>query len=81
MIMDLLKKFWPTAFSVKKGDVVSLVIQLLVFIVVCGVIGILIGVFAKIWLIGVIFKILGTLLEAYGIVGIVLSVLRFFDVV
>lgn len=80
-VMNFLKKFWPTSFNVKKGDAVSLVIQLLILIVVCAVIGILIGVLAKIPVLGIIFGIVGALVEAYGIIGIVLCVLKFLDIV
>lgn len=75
--MDFLKKYWPTPFKVNKGDAVSLVVQVLVLIIVCAVVGILIGVLAGIPLIGIIFSIIGALVEAYGLVGIILCVLKF----
>ena len=75
--MDMLKKYWPTCFKVEKGNAVSLVIQLVIFLVVCAVVGILIGVLAGIPIIGIIFSIIGALLEIYSIVGIVLCVLKF----
>ena len=79
--MSFLKKFWPTPFKVKKGDVISLIIQLLIFIVVVAVVGILIGVHAKIPVLGIIFGIIGSLLGVYNIIGIVLCVLKFLDIV
>ena len=77
--MNFLKQFWPTPFKVKKGDAVSFVIQLLVLIVVCAVAGILIGVAAE--NIGIIFAIIGALVEAYGLIGIILCVLKFLGTV
>ena len=79
-IMDFLRNIWPTPFKISKGDGVTFVIQLVVFVVACALIGWLIGVLAGIPIIGLIFKILGSLLEVYGIVGIVLCLLRFFGV-
>lgn len=75
--MDLLKKLWPTPFKVEKGNVVSLVIQLVIFLVICAVIGVLIGVLANIPIIGILFSIVGSLMEIYSLVGIVLCVLAF----
>lgn len=78
--MDILKKIWPTAFAVKKKDVVSLIIQILIFIVICVVGGLLIGLLAGIPVVNVICGILGAALDIYGVVGIVLCVLQFLDV-
>ncbi len=74
--MSLLKTLWPTPFGVKKGDAASFFVRLIVFIVVCAVVGWLIGLLAGIPVIGVIFSILGWLLEIYGFIGIVLCILR-----
>ena len=79
--MDLLKKIWPTPFKVEKGNIVSLIIQLVIFLVICAVVGWLIGVLAGIPVIGIIFSLLGSLMEIYGLVGIVLCVLKFLDIV
>ena len=79
--MDFLKKLWPTPFKIKKGDVVSFLIQLIIFVVVCAVVGWLIGVLAKIALIGVIFSIIGGAMELYGLIGIILCVLKFLGIV
>ena len=79
--MDILKKLWPTAFAIKTKDVVSLVIQLVIFLVVCAVVGWLIAVLASIPVIGLIFTLVGALLEIYSIVGIVLCVLKFLGMI
>jgi hypothetical protein len=49
--------------------------------VVCAVVGWLIGVLAGIPVLGLIFKLLGALIEIYGFVGIVLCVLKFLGIV
>ena len=79
--MDILRKYWPTPFKVQKGDIASLIIQLLIFIVICAVIGWLIGLLAGIPVIGIVFSLVGALFEIYGLVGIVLCVLKFLDIV
>ncbi len=79
--MSFLKSLWPTPFRVEKGNVVSFLIQLVIFIVICAVVGWLISLLAGIPVIGVIFSILGGLMELYGLVGIVLCILRLIGVV
>lgn len=79
--MDMLKKYWPTPFKIKEKDIKSFVIQLLIFVVICAVIGWLISVLAGIPIIGIVFSIIGALFELYGLVGIVLCVLQFLGIV
>ena len=75
--MDMLEKFWPTPFKVKEKDVNSFVVQLIIFVIVCAVAGAIIGLLAKIPLIGLIFGIIGGLVELYGTIGVVLCILKF----
>jgi hypothetical protein len=77
----MLRKIWPTPFGVKKGDIVSLIVHGLIFLIVCGVVGWLIGVLANIPLFGWIFGIIGGLMEAYSVIGLILCILKFFGVV
>ena len=79
--MDFLKKFWPTPFSIEKKNTASFVVTLIIFILVCAIVGVLIGVLAKIPVAGIIFSIIGSLVEIYGAVGIVLSILKFVGVI
>ena len=79
--MEMLQKLWPTPFKVKKGDVASLLIQLIIFSVVCVVIGFVLGLLWWVPIVNIIAGILGALLELYSLVGIVLCLLKFFDVV
>ena len=80
-MIDYLKMIWPTPFKVQEKDVVSLVIQLVIFLVLCTVGGILIGLLAGLPVVGFIFVILGSLLDIYGLVGIILAVLKFLGMV
>ena len=79
--MNFLKTLWPTPFKIKPGNVVSLIVQLIIFVVVCAVFGFIIGIIAGIPIIGIIFALIGSLIEIYGLVGIVLCVLRFVKVI
>lgn len=79
--MDFLKQLWPTPFKIKEKDVASFIIQLVIFIIICAVVGFLIGILAKIKIIGVIFSIIGGVVELYGLIGIILCILKFVGVV
>ena len=80
-MLDYLKMIWPTPFKVQEKDVVSLVIQLVIFLVLCAVGGLLIGLLAGLPIVGFIFAIAGSLLDIYGLVGIILAVLKFLGMV
>lgn len=78
--MDLIKKLWPTPFKIEKGNLASFLIQLIIFLVITAVVGVLIGVLSAIPILGIIFWIVGALMEIYTIVGIVLCILNFLGV-
>lgn len=79
--MDFLKTLWPTPFKVKEKDITSLIIQLIIFLVVCAVVGVLIGILSGIAIIGPIFWVVGSLMELYSIVGIVLCIVNFLGLI
>ena len=78
--MDILKRLWPTPFKIEKGNLASFLVQLIIFVIICAVAGVLIGALCTVPVVSVIFWILGTLIELYSITGIVLSVMKFIDV-
>ncbi len=78
--MDFLKTLWPTPFKIKSKDVGSLVVQLVIFLLVCIVASVLIGILAHLPIIGWIIGIVGGLVDLYCLVGIVLGILKFADV-
>lgn len=80
-MMDYLKMIWPTPFKVQEKNVVSLVFQLVIFLVVCAIAGVLLGWLTGIPVVGFIFGILGGLMGIYSLVGIVLAVLKFLGMV
>jgi len=78
--MDFLKTLWPTPFKIKPKNVASFLVQLLIFVVVVALVGVLIGILKDIPIIGWVFGIVGSLIGIYNIVGIVLCILVFADV-
>ena len=79
--MYLLKALWPTAYKIKEKDVRSFIVQLVIFGVFCIVVGFLIGLLAKIPIIGIVFSLVGALFELYSLVGIALCILNFLGVI
>ncbi len=76
----MLKKLWPTPYKVKAWNILSLVVQLLIFIVICAVMGVLIKILAAIPIVNIIAWVLGLCMEVYSVVGIVLCVLNFLGI-
>lgn len=79
--MNLIKQLWPTPFKIKEKNLGSLIIQLIIFLIVCAVVGWLMAILAGIPIIGIVFGIIGSLMELYSTVGIVLCVLKFLGLV
>ena len=79
--MDFLKKLWPTPFKIKKGDFVSFLVQLLIFLVLTAVFGWVISLLAGLPIVGIVFSIIGSLMGIYTLIGAVLCVLKFLDLV
>ena len=77
--MDLLRKYFP--YSFRANDVGSLIVTILVYIIADVICGFVIGLLAKIPLLGVIFSLIGSLVGLYAFAGIVLSILVFVKVI
>ncbi len=77
--MDFLKTLWPTPFKIKKKDVASFVVQLIIFLLVCAVAGIVIGILSHLPIVGWIVGIVGSLIGLYSLIGVVLCILVFVD--
>jgi hypothetical protein len=80
--MDILKKVFPFSFNTK--DVASLVIKIVVYVVVSAVLGIVGAVLSWIpligWVFGMIFGLIGGLVGLYCLIGIVLAILDFCNI-
>ena len=77
--MDLAKKLFPQAFRAK--TTAGLIVTLIIYVLIDVVCGFVIGLLAKIPLLGVIFSILGSVVGLYALIGIVLSILVFLKVI
>ena len=86
--MAFLKKFWPYSFTVEKKNVVSLVVNIIIQLIAAVVTGLLVWVAGMItgwipvlgWIIGILLGAVGTIIDLYCLIGIVVSVLNFCDV-
>lgn len=76
--MDLLKKIFP--FSFKATELVAFIVSLVIYVIVDVLCGLVIGLLAKLPIIGFVFAALGSLVGLYALVGIVLSILVFVKV-
>ena len=76
--MDLLKKYWPLGLKVKKGDIVSLIVWIVISIIVCGLIStVCLTVLGAIPVVNIFTGIVALIFDIYGIVNIVACVLSF----
>ena len=86
--MDMLKKIWFYSFKVEKKNISSLVVNIIVWVVAAFIAGIVLWLASALtgWiplvggLIGIIVGILGGAVELYSLIGIVLSILVFADI-
>jgi hypothetical protein len=76
--MDMVKKFFPNAFKAK--ELSSFIVALVIYALIDVVCGFVIGLLAKIPVLGIIFSLLGSIVGLYALVGIVLSILVFVKV-
>lgn len=75
--MDFLKALWPTPYKIRERDFASFIVQLVVFVVACAVVGVIIGICSFIPILGIIFWIVGGLVELYCVIGVVLCFLQY----
>ncbi len=76
--MENLKKCFPHAF--KAVDTVKFITSLIIYALVDIVCGFVIGILAKLPLIGFIFALLGSVIGLYALVGVILTILVFLKV-
>ena len=75
--MNALFPFFPVSNNVKKGDVISLVIAIVVYVVVASILGVALAFLAGIPVVGLLVGIVSTLIWIYEVAGIVLAILKF----
>ena len=77
--MDTLKTIFP--FSFKAKDISSLVVILIAYLVIDIICGVIIGLLAKLPIIGILFALVGSVVGLYALVGIILAILYFVKVI
>lgn len=78
--MDMLKKYFPKSFGI--NDVAKLIIAIIIYVVIDIVAGAIIAIAGAILpILGTIFGLIGSLVGLYTLVGIILAVLDFFNVI
>ena len=86
--MDFLKKLWPTAFLVKAKDLTAMIVQIVILIIagailpiVTAILGLVLGLIPVVGpLVLGILGVLSGIVGLYCLVGIVLCVLNYFEV-
>ena len=79
MKMDTLKKLFPYSFR-KKKELRDLIINILVYAVAAILVGVVIGICAKIPVVKLFTGLAGTLVELYVVAGIVISILDYMKI-
>ncbi len=77
--MEMLRKFFPYSFA-KKDGFTGLVINLIVYIVAGAIASVVIWLGTLIPIVGILMSILGSLLGLYILIGMILSVLDYLQV-
>lgn len=76
--MATLKKIFSYSFGA--ADLKALIIKIVVYIVAGFVAGLVLGLLSKIPVLGVIFSIIGWIIDLYCLVGIVLTILDYLKI-
>ena len=72
--MKLVKTIWPMPFNVKKGNILSFILWLVIFLVVTALVGWVMSLLSGVPIVGLIFRILGSLIGIYNLVGVILCI-------
>jgi hypothetical protein len=78
--MDMLKKIFPLSFSFA-DTIVNLVVGIVIYVVVPMLASVVLGLLAKIPLIGIVFAVINWAIGIYAFVGLVLLVLVYLKLV
>ncbi len=78
-MMDMLKKLFPYSFQCK-GDMKKMLITVLAYLVINFVVGLVLGIFGAIPVLGLVFDLVGWIVGMYFLIAIVLVILDYFNV-
>lgn len=76
--MDFLKTVFPLSF--RPIDTKAFIVTLLIYGLIGLISGAMIGFLSRLWIIGWIFSLIGAVAELYVLVGVILTVLSFTQV-
>ena len=77
--MDMIRRYFPQAMQV--GDLKSLVVTILMYVIVNFVGGVVLGLLDEIPLVGFVFGIVDLLLSVYCAIGIIVALLVFLRII
>lgn len=77
--MEKLFSYFPLSANVLSGNVRSLIVTLIIYLVAAAIMGILQAVLGWIPLVGWLLKLIFSLAGLYCVAGMVLAVLKFFQ--
>ncbi len=78
IVMEKLSPYFPLSFNVLPGDVKSLILTLIIYLVACAIMGVLNAVLGWIPLVGWLLRLIFSLVGLYCVAGMVLAVMKFF---
>ena len=76
--MKKLKAYFPLNKKVKKGDFISLLLAILIYVVIAAILGFVVHVIGALPIIKIVAGILSLLVWLYEVIGIILAILKFF---
>lgn len=78
--MDMLKKIFPLSFSFA-DTIVNLVVGIVIYLVAPALASVVLGLLAKIPLLGILFAVINWVIGIYALVGLVLLILVYLKLV
>lgn len=76
--MGFLKKIWPFSFDTE--NVNNLILKAIIYTVIAVIMAVVMSTLKSVPIIGILFAIIGTIVELYTVIGLVLLFLTFFKV-
>ena len=75
--MKDLEKYFPFGKNIEKDNAMSLAIAIVIYVILSGVAGLILGFLSQIKLVGWVFSIFGSIVGLYALVGIILAIVKY----
>jgi uncharacterized Tic20 family protein len=75
--MEQLAKYFPLNNKVEKGNVASLVIAIVIYLIAPSIAGIIVGLLSFIPLVGSILGLVSSLFGIYCLVGLIFAIIKY----